>query len=411
LQAGDTGWVVNDLIAGSYNRADVKVRDASWALISRFLDSEEYAFRRGVDRASVAGALLAAAVNQPPTRGMAAEAAFCSPRACESMARGYRAGVATPRAVIGLAARFSREPTVWFDSIRAYAQRENAVDLLAALDGTVPRAYQRTGGALPAPDAEWHAWLRWAFDIDTIIPPSINGMAGRPQITDIFNSEFGDFEAPTGTTALRWESARMGFALHDVFSRRLNAASSDSEQVVFTQLLLRLGTLRDSVDRVAQLMRSTDRVDRFRGMSQLSRLMSEAGPIVDDTVRALVQGHVIDGILTNIARERRSADSVGARKIAHAVSLADLSPVVRTRLEAAGVAVVPPRYRERDDQEISITSVHIAQRGPLFFVSESYGTRVHRDDGRWMTVDSGTTYILLRTEGGFVLFRQSRWIA
>jgi hypothetical protein len=411
LQAGDTGWVVNDLLAGSYNRADVKVRDASWALISRFLDSEEYAFRRGVDRASVAGALLTAAVNQPPTFGMASESAFCSPRACESMARGYQAGLTTPRAVIGLAARLAREPSVWFDSVRAYARRENAVDLLASLEGTMARSYQRTSGAMPAPDAEWHAWLRWAFAIDTIVPPSINGIAGRPYVTDIFDPEMGDFYASTGTTALRWASARTGFALHDVFSRRLNAASSDSEQVVFTQLLLRLGTLRDSVERVAQFMRSTDRVERFRGLSQLSRLVHESGPIIDDTVRAIVQRHVIDGILQNIARERRSADSAGTRRMAHAVSLADLSPTVRVRLAAAGVAVVPPRFREREDQEISITSIQIAQRGPLFFVSESYGTRVHRDDGRWMTVDSGTTYILLRTEAGFILFRQSSWIA
>jgi hypothetical protein len=215
---------------------------------------------------------------------------------------------------------------------------------------------------------------------------------------------------------LQWKALRSGRNVSDVMRRRLAAAVTDSERVVFTSLLIELGAIRDSASRVAELLDATDRVDAFRGYAQLQRLEQESTPAQSDSTGQAVLQRIVSGVLDRVGRQRRDVDSTqrgqGLPPMRYAVSIDGLTLAMRRQLADAGVEMVPARFREGEHDAIDRVTVTVRQRGLLYFVSETYGSRsFYARSGYWMTTDSGESYILVSTPSGFRVIKRQSWIA
>ncbi|MFL5614803.1 MAG: hypothetical protein ACJ796_14165 [Gemmatimonadaceae bacterium] len=417
-EQGDSAYMLRGLAAGPYNDSSTAPIDtATMRDLIRVMQDPGLPFAFGVDPAGFYDDVVRGLTARPPAAIADSSHWACTRAACQMLANQWRTATEPRLRQLGLVTHFVLDPRTWTDTLLARARADSALfrGALALARGVAATWPSATHASIPPPDADFHAWLDW-MNGENAASRRWRARAKIPQTMASSPLRFDEGHA----TALRFTIARTGRDLVGELRRKLVAARSDSATLVYEYMLVGLGELHPSPDRVAAHFRSSSAARRTLGARELKSLFTGHVSPADSALATLLQDQLIATALGRGKRWRALNpvfnNAMPSREVSaeKTLLLADsLTPAVRAKW-APFVAVISAKDWEAQDVHVGGTLFvlsGVARVGPFARIAIKSEGRVARpkEQAPWLYY-AETTYYLMQLGSEWVIVGMDSWI-
>ncbi len=196
----------------------------------------------------------------------------CLPSACRLLAREWDQKHEARLRDLGLLALVLMDPARWSAAVsdRAGAGSWIARRALPLLDGALQQPFGPAPSPLPAPDADWSAWLQW---LGGRVPVNVDARVGH---------------------ALRLYAAKSGRDVLAELNAKRQQSTSDAATLVWEGILLSADAYHPDADTTAARLLSGSAALRTLAQSELRALFRSAARPAPDSLVTTLQGELLD---------------------------------------------------------------------------------------------------------------------
>lgn len=380
-------------------------------LVRPALADPRVALKWGLETNKLFEAFEYAFSNYPLVLARDARSSWCSPEACDLIAAEWPRAREPRLRLIGLMARFSRDPMLWGDTVDRLAA--TGVRQLSAMSargrGVLFVRPDESPLEMPSASADWRVWMVWlrgGTDSTLARRDAIERASGRGASGYTYRPTLGIRDIEGDQTTVKFAARRHGVSYIEALQTQFAAASSDTARYVLGSVLAALGAPARSPAALLSALTSRSVLDRTLASREVQRLPFErADSTTAQTIEATLFGYLLDGqdfwgpVENPVARTASGLPRFRAADSVHVVA-DSLTPASIARLKLAGIAVHPTGWDLQpasSGRVVRIGPVH--QAGEFVQLTISNTSLVRLPDGRGGGNASGTTLLLVRIEG------------
>lgn len=413
VAAGDSALLYRRLAGAAYG-GRTPTDTGTMRLMLGYMADPGRAFALGESRDVLYENLRQGLTTWPPSVTADSARWPCTRDACDMLAAQWPEAAEERLRELGLIARAVLDPRRWADTLLSRTERgsaflDPAAMLVNGVGATWPASDKRR---IPAPDADWRAWLVWMNGGSGARPA---GTAPRPI----------RFEA-SHATAIRFYQARTGRDVVGELRRANTAATTDSARLV-------LGTILHAMD--ALRLTTRDLVDYFSSASPpLIQLANRALPgLMRDSSAAADSGTSVQLVDRLISMTVDGADSwttlsggpvLPARRLGPELHLAptrgavfllgDSLPVaIHARWSSRITILTGAQWNARSVYESGVlyTLSSVRRAGPFAMLSITASERIARPvDAAPRAFAAMRRYYLMERNGEWVVVGMDGWV-
>ena len=415
--AGDSAFILRQLARRAYPAQPPIDVDAAREMI-RVMSDPGISFALGMSRDPVYENLIQTLVTWPPAISRDTIRWRCTPAACQVLGEQWHRAAEPRLRDVGLTALVTLDPARWADTAvaRAAAGAKLVLPVLQLANGVGATWPAAANLPLPAPDADWRAWIAWSnAPAPGYRPPPTSPFARERQPA----MRFGESHA----TAIQFYQARTGRDVTGELRRHLATATNDSARMVYGTLLVGLGDT-PTAEQLAVQLRSGSAPQMTLARGSVPKLFGMRGPRADSATALAILDRLLASAIDgeepwpqlapgpNPSQPPNTPAASPQRDVLYV--LADSVPRAlqeKWGMRARFISVDEWRRMPEREPASLLTLSSVERVGPFVRVRTHLSGRLARQPNEVPRLFySGTDYFLFSTGDGWRIVEMGMWI-